>query len=205
MGMIRLSPLLHKSLVFMGRFSSRITVSKSMVCSECIQIELPELCDCEFTVRTKDLVLMLKHTQSFLVENGELKYSYEIPNGRIKVQRSAKAYEELYSVEGGVSLLSIVVRGFKVLSRDDHEIRADKEGGLVIESFGIVETRTEYKRLRVVESMVDSVHVRVRARDLAILERLGGDVAISFLDSHVLAYSLSSESTTIVQIKTLAA
>lgn len=205
MGEIRLSPLLHKSLMFVGRFATKVTFSHSTICSESIQIELTEFCDCMFTAKIRDVLAMLKHTQDFVVEDAGIKYSYETTVGSslVKVERNFKTYDDVYQITGGVPLLSIVVRGFRLLSKDDHEIVADKSGTLVIQSSGIIETRTEYTGLRVVESAVDSVYVKVRARDLWILEKLDGDIVFSFLDSHILAYLLASDSTTIVQIRTL--
>lgn len=205
MGRIKLSPLLHESLILVGRFASKLTISDSGICSESIQVELKDVCDCTFTIRVKDLSAMLKNTQDFILGQNELRYNYCISgnNSLIKVERTVRVYNEVYQIEGGVPLLSIAVSGLKILSKDDHEIRADSDGNLLIQSFGTVETRTEHTGLRVIENAAKSAHARVRAKDLYVLEKLPGDIVLSFLESHVLAYSLRSDSTVIVQIKML--
>lgn len=203
MGKVDLSPLLHDVLTLFRQFASRITVSKTSICSSSILAEMPEFCDCSFTVKTKDFVAMLKQTREFDVNDTELRYRYRIGAGAgmVKVERSIRAYDEVYQVAGGIPLLSIAVPSFRVLSQDDCEVRADKDGNLVLESSGVVKTRSEYVGLRVPDHTVDSVAgIRVRGRDLRILEELKGEVVLSFLDSHILGYSLGSNFTVVVQI-----
>lgn len=203
--MIQLSPLLHRALNFIGKFASRLTVSNSSICSEHIQIEVPDFCDCGFTIKTRDLVTMLKYTNEFSIKGKELQYSYEVCAGGslINFEKVVNAYEETYKISSGIPLLNIVVNGFRVLSSDDHEIKADKKGNFTIQSFGVIETRTEYTGLRVIENIAESVNVKVRARDLYVLEKLDGDIIFSFLDSHILVYSLADDITIVVQIKIL--
>ncbi|CAD26318.1 hypothetical protein [Encephalitozoon cuniculi GB-M1] len=202
MGKVSLSPLLHDTLVFMKKFASKITVTRTSICSKSILVEMPEFCDCCFTVKTRDFAAMLKQTQEFTVEDKALKYRYEVGVGGdlIKVEKRMKKHDEVYQIAGGFPLLSIVVNGFKVLSSDDLLIRAGKDGSLTLESFGIVKTKSEYLGLRVPEHTVDLVAVKVKSRDLRILEDLRGDLIFSFLDSHILVYSLGNNSTTVVQI-----
>ncbi|KAG5860431.1 hypothetical protein KMI_01g00650 [Encephalitozoon hellem] len=207
MGSIRLSPLLHSTLMFMRKFSSKITVSKTSICSRSILVEMPEFCDCCFTVGIKDFVAMLSQTQKFTLEDKTLKYNYEASIGGdlIRVEKRVKVYDETYNIAGGVPLLSIVANGFKVLSSDEIEIKAEKTGRLVLESFGVIRTKSEYIGLRVPEHKADLVTVRVRGKDLRVLEEFKGDIVFSFLDSHILAYSLGDDFTVIVQIGILSA
>ncbi|ADM11941.1 uncharacterized protein Eint_080040 [Encephalitozoon intestinalis ATCC 50506] len=205
MGKIDLSPLLHNILVFVRKFASKITVTNTSICSRSIFVEMPKFCDCSFTVRVKDFIAMLKQTQEFTVEEKELRYSYEasMEGSLVNVERRIKRYEEEYQIAGGVPLLSIAINGLKVLSSEEIEIKAGKDGNFVMESFGVVRTRSKYSGLRVPESTVDSVTVKVRGRDLRILEELKGDVIFSFLDSHILAYSLGDNFTIVIQISIL--
>lgn len=191
--------------MFMRKFSSKITVSKTSICSKSILVEMPEFCDCCFTVRIKDFGAMLKQTQEFVLEENALRYGYEAGMGvsLVKVEKRIKVYDETYQITGGIPLLSIVTNGFKVLSSDEIEIKAEKNGRLVLESFGVIRTRSEYIGLRVPEHKVDLVVVKVRGKDLKVLEEFKGDIVFSFLDSHILAYSLGDDFTVIVQIGVL--
>ncbi|KAM0671192.1 hypothetical protein CWI42_090060 [Ordospora colligata] len=205
MGVIELSSQLYDALVFVGKFSSKVTISGAGMCSENILIEMPAKCDCEFTVRIKDLMEMLEKTREFVFEEGKLKYKYEIDvsDDKIEVERHVRIFDGIHRIQGGVLLMSLLISDFKVLSRDDIEITADKEGNMVFRSFGMVRTELRYAGSKVVDHTIDSLRVLVRSKDLRVVEALRGDVIFSFLDTHILVYSFERVHTVVVQIRLL--
>jgi hypothetical protein len=205
MGSITLSPLLHDALAFIGKHAIKVNVSETLLSHPSMQIQLPRFCDSSFTVKAADLLTMLRHTQHFDLKEGGIEYEYKktVAGSIMRIRKSIKTYDESYEIRGGDPLLSVRVGRIRLLSPDDCEIVADSTGCLSITTRGIVETSTEYSHLRVLESSVGSVRATARARDLAILEDMEDGLVISFLETHILAYSLLSSTTKIVQVKVL--
>ncbi|KAH9410948.1 hypothetical protein HK407_09g13610 [Ordospora pajunii] len=206
MGVVELSSQLYDALVFISKFASKVTISGAGVCSEHILIEIPVLCDCEFTMCIKDLMKMLESTREFVFEERGLKYRYEVGvgDGKMEIEKSVQIFDGMYRIRGGVLLLSLVINDFKVLSRDDIEITADKEGNAVFRSSGMVRTEVRYAGVKVIDHKVDSVRVLARSKDLRVVEALHGEAVFSFLDTHILVYSFESGHTVVVVVRLLA-
>lgn len=197
MPQIEISRELLQKLKLLERYSHKVTVTPTSLVTSNMKIILNKFCDCEFTVNIKELLLMLDKTGEFTITN-KIEYSYQISIGGvgILINRKIKMYEERFDIPYADPRFSIVVPHFSLLSCDNHLIEVDRNGTFIISSENVIKTRTELKDLNVVFNEVDTYRVRVKYKDIQVIEEFKKELVFSFFDDHLLIHILESPNIT---------
>lgn len=197
MPQIDISREILQKLKLLEKYSYKVTVTPTSLVTSNIKIILDKFCDCEFTVNIREFLMMLDKTGEFKLTN-KLEYSYEIDVGGlgILINRKIKLYEDRFDIPYADPRFSIVVPHFPLLSCDDHTILVQKCGTFEISSENIIKTKTEFKNLNVVFNEVDSFKVKVKYKDLQVIEEFKKELVFSFFDDHLLIHILESPNTT---------
>jgi hypothetical protein len=195
------SPLVLKKLIFLSRYSSIVTVTKTSLTTKNMQIIFPDEYDIillnsevsEFSIKINDLLYILGKTDECLVTKNHFIIKYQV--SEINVEKKFKRYGEIFILPCSDPKLSIKVGKLIVLSEDDILIKCTDQGLFKMSSAVIIETRLVHK--------VDEVSVKVKSKDLRVLETFQNDKIFCMFDNYILVYVLEDKITNIIMLQIL--
>ncbi|KAK6090499.1 hypothetical protein P3W45_000596 [Vairimorpha bombi] len=203
------SPLVLKKLIFLSRYSSIVTVTKTSLTTKNMQIIFPDEYDIillnsevsEFSIKINDLLYILGKTDECLVTKNHFIIKYQV--SEINVEKKFKRYGEIFILPCSDPKLSIKVGKLIVLSEDDILIKCTDQGLFKMSSAVIIETRLVHKNCSVINSKVDEVSVKVKSKDLRVLETFQNDKIFCMFDNYILVYVLEDKITNIIMLQIL--
>lgn len=201
MGKIQANPIFLKRLLFLQRHSSKVLVTQNGVSSRHITIQSPGFSDCSFGIETKELVEMLKHTDTFeLNEQSFVKYSYSSNIGEqdATVCRTLPVFNLKNSFDFKESICTIKLPIFKCISGDELLV-SFLEGKLVLESNGYVKTRMVFDVNRVEGAELFSA--KVKGIDLKIIEEIEGDRVLCYYENSLVVFGFDNDLSMAVVIR----
>ncbi|ELA41725.1 uncharacterized protein VICG_01229 [Vittaforma corneae ATCC 50505] len=200
MGNIQNSPYLLQKVLFIQKYSQKAHVTHSSISSSSISVCLPNLCDTEFGIESKDLSDLMRSTTEFVIEDGVLKYSFESTVGD-KMAKICKKIELIslnYTFEFENPILTAKVPIFKCISIDNTFIIFSKNK-LLLQTSGYVKTRNVLDAQRV--DGVDCFEICVSGKDLKIVEELGTDLVLCCYQNCIVVFSFENDISTAVVVR----
>lgn len=209
MGEILNTPAVARKLLFLQKYANKVLVTPQGIFSPTISIHFGttsssanpiSISDATFGTRVRDLLDMVKHTSTFQINRGTLAYEYESgecrADGRAaRISRRVELFDvdHYTGVEAPLLTLKLRVSGSIILSGDDTVVTY-KRGKLVLETFGHIRTRMVVAADRV--DGVDTLSVRVRGRDLRVVDDVEGEKVLCYHRNCLVIYGFDSGATT---------
>lgn len=202
-------PLIVKKLLFLSRYANTVTVTKNSLTTKNMQVIFPEdynillddSIDKEFSIKISDILYLFSKTDECLINKKYFIIKYQMHD--INIEKKFKRYDEIFVLPCSEPNLSIKIGNFVVLSEDDVNIVCNNQGLFEMSSALIIETRLTLKNCTVISSKIENVSIKLKSKDIRILENFQNDKIFCFFDNYVLVYILENKITNVVLLQIL--
>lgn len=159
-------------------------------------LDIPSL-----TLKVSDLLQILNKTDECEITKNNLIAKYQL--SEIEIERRFKKYDEILQLPCSEPNLSVKVSKIQVLSEDDYSIKSTNTGLFEMTSSHVIETSLKYHNCSVINEKVSEVNIKVKSKELKVLENFNNDKIFCFFDDYILVYILEDQITNIVMIQIL--
>lgn len=203
------APLILKKLTFLSRYSSIVTVTKTSLTTKNMQIIFPDDYEIilqnsevnELSIKINDLLYILGKTDECQVTKNHFIITYQV--SEINVEKKFKRYEETFILPCSDPKISIKVGKLIVLSEDDILIKCTDQGLFEMSSAMIIETKLVHNNCSVINSKIEEISVKVKSKDLRVLETFQNDKIFCIFDNYILVYILEDKITNVIMLQIL--
>ncbi|WUR03034.1 mitosis entry checkpoint protein MEC3 (MEC3) [Vairimorpha necatrix] len=200
------SSIVIKKLELLRKYASMVTVTKNSLTTKKMQIIFPDTQMLikevsTVTLKISDLIQILTKSEQCTKNKNFIisKYKYN----DIEIEKKYKKFDEVLVLPCSEPNLSIRINQILILSDSDFIIKCDQTGLFEMSSNSLIETEFKLKNCTIINSKIENVIVKVKSRDLKILENFQNDKIFCFFSDYILVYILEDTITNIVMIPIL--